>query len=107
MNSKNKPRVWDKAPTLADLEQEMLVTGAITPEDIAASNARAAIAVELIKARNENKISQRKLEELTGVRKSTITRIENGIHSPSIDTMLKVLAPLGKTLAVVSNKRTR
>jgi DNA-binding XRE family transcriptional regulator len=101
MNNNRKPRIWDKAPTLADLEREMLETGAVTREDIAASNARAAIAIELIKARNEKKISQRKLEELTGVRKSTITRIENGIHSPSIDTMLKVLAPLGKTLAIV------
>ncbi|MDR0841850.1 MAG: helix-turn-helix domain-containing protein [Acidobacteriota bacterium] len=85
----------------------MLETGAVTPEDVAASDARAAIAVELIKARNGKKISQRKLEELTGVRRSTITRIENGIHSPSVDTMLKVLAPLGKTLAVVSNRRAR
>jgi transcriptional regulator with XRE-family HTH domain len=57
--------------------------------------------VELIAARNEKKISQRKLEELTGIRQTTITRIESGKNSPSIDTMLKVLAPLGKTLAVV------
>jgi len=107
MNNKRKPKVWDKAPTLADLEREMLETGAITSEDVAASDARVAIAVELVKARNERKISQRKLEELTGVRKSTITRIENGVHSPTIDTMLKVLAPLGKTLVVVPNGQTR
>jgi transcriptional regulator with XRE-family HTH domain len=91
----------NKALTLADLENELLEDGHITPEEIAESNARAAIMVELIKARNDQKISQRKLEELTGIRQPAIARIEKGAISPSIDTMLKVLAPLGKTLAVV------
>jgi DNA-binding XRE family transcriptional regulator len=91
-----------KAPSWTDLETELVEKGAITKEEIAENNARAAIITELIKARNEKKISQRRLEELTGIRQTTITRIENGKNSPSIDTMLKVLAPLGKTLAVVS-----
>ena len=73
----------------------------LSAEEIAESKARAAILWELINARNEKSISQRKLEELTGIRKTTITRIETGKNSPSIDTMLKILAPLGKTLAVV------
>jgi predicted XRE-type DNA-binding protein len=91
----------NKALTLADLENELLEDGYITPEEVAESNARAAIMVELIKARNDQKISQRKLEELTGIRQPAIARIEKGAISPSIDTLLKVLAPLGKTLAVV------
>ncbi|MDR0853439.1 MAG: helix-turn-helix transcriptional regulator [Clostridiales Family XIII bacterium] len=91
----------NKALTLADLENELLEDGYITPEEVAESNARANIMVELIKARNEQKISQRKLEELTGIRQPAISRIEKGAISPSIDTLLKVLAPLGKTLAVV------
>jgi DNA-binding XRE family transcriptional regulator len=87
--------------SFTDLENELLEGGYITPEEVAESNARAAIMVELIRARNEQKISQRKLEELTGIRQPAIARIEKGAISPSIDTMLKVLAPLGKTLAVV------
>ena len=90
-----------KAPTWGDLEAELIKTGALTREGIAENRARAAIQIELIKARNEKKISQRKLEELTGIRQTTITRIESGKNSPSIDTMIKILAPLGKTLAVV------
>jgi DNA-binding XRE family transcriptional regulator len=90
-----------KAPTWTDLENELIAAGALTNEEIAENRARATILVELIAARNKKKISQRKLEELTGVRQTTITRIESGKNSPSIDTMLKVLAPLGKTLAVV------
>jgi DNA-binding XRE family transcriptional regulator len=94
MNNKHVGGTWE------DLENELLEAGSLTREEIAESHARVAIMGELIKARNEKKISQRKVEELTGVRKTTINRIENGQNSPTVDTLLKVLAPLGKTLVV-------
>lgn len=72
-----------------------------TPEEIAASNLRVELMVELTRARNERGLSQRKLEELSGVKQPVIARMENGSTSPQLDTVLKVLAPLGKTLAVV------
>ena len=72
-----------------------------TPEEIAESNLRVAIIGELIKARQEKGISQKKLEELSGVKQPVIARMEKGSTSPQLDTILKVLAPLGKTLAVV------
>lgn len=72
-----------------------------TPEEIAESDLRVAIIGELIKARQEMGLSQKKLEELSGVSQPVIARMEKGITSPQIDTILKVLAPLGKTLAVV------
>ena len=75
-----------------------------TPEEIAESNLRVAIIGELIKARNEQGISQRKLEELSGVKQPVIARIEKGTVTPQIDTVMKILAPLGKTLAVVPLK---
>jgi predicted XRE-type DNA-binding protein len=83
-------------------ESELLDVGYITQDEIDESEARVAIMCALIDARNEKKISQRKLEELTGVRQSVISRMEVGQTSPNVDTLLKVLAPLGKTLAVVS-----
>lgn len=73
----------------------------LTPEEIAASNLRVAIIGELIKARQVQGLSQKKLEELSGVKQPIIARMEKGLTSPQIDTLLKVLAPLGKTLAVV------
>ena len=73
----------------------------LTPEEIAASNLRVAVMIELTRARRERGISQKRLEELSGVRQPVIARMERGITSPQIDTVLKVLAPLGKTLAVV------
>lgn len=72
-----------------------------TPEEIAASNLRVAIMGELIKARQQDGITQRKLEEISGVKQPVIARMETGRSSPNLDTLLKVLAPLGKTLAVV------
>ena len=72
-----------------------------TPEEIRESRLRVAIIGELIKARNEKGISQKKLEELSGVKQPVIARMERGASMPQIDTLLKVLAPLGKKLAVV------
>jgi predicted XRE-type DNA-binding protein len=78
-----------------------LIESYLTPEEIAASDLRVAMMTELTRARAEKGISQKKLEELSGVRQPIIARMERGITSPQIDTVLKVLAPLGKTLAVV------
>ena len=82
--------------TWEELEKELF-----TPEEIAASDLRVALIGELIQARREKGISQKKLEELSGVKQPIIARMEKGSTSPQLDTVLKVLAPLGKTLAVV------
>ena len=73
----------------------------LTVEEKAESDLRVALIGELIKARQEKGISQKKLEELSGVKQPIIARMEKGSTSPQISTLLKVLAPLGKTLAVV------
>ena len=72
-----------------------------TAEEIRESNLRVAIIGELIKARQEKNISQRELEQLSGVKQPIISRMEAGETKPQLDTVLRVLAPLGKTLAVV------
>lgn len=71
-----------------------------TAEEIRESDLRVAIIGELIKARNEKNISQRELEQLSGVKQPIISRMESGETSPQLDTILRVLAPLGKTLYV-------
>ena len=58
-----------------------------TPEEIAESNLRVALVGEIIKARQEKGISQKKLEELSGVKQPVIARMEKGATSPQIDTM--------------------
>ena len=72
-------------------------SGLFSKEEILES----AIMSELIEARHEQGISQKKLEELSGVSQPVIARMETGKTSPQLDTVLKVLASLGKTLAIV------
>ncbi|HEM6115676.1 helix-turn-helix domain-containing protein [Streptococcus pluranimalium] len=79
-----------------EVQQELF-----TPEERRESDLRVAVMLELIKARQEQGISQKKLEELSGVSQPVIARMESGKTSPQLDTVLKVLASLGKTLAVV------
>ena len=81
---------WD------DFEKEIF-----TPEEIAARELRAELIVELIKARKEKGISQKKLEKLSGVKQPVIARMETGDTNPQLSTILKVLAPLGYKLAIV------
>ena len=79
----------------------------LTPEERAESALRVAIIGELIKARHEKGISQKNLEELSGVKQPVIARIESLKSDPQINTVVKLLAPLGKTLAVVSLDETK
>ena len=90
MNNNAIGRNWD------ELEKEIF-----TSEEIAESRLRVALISELIKARQEQGISQKRLEELSGVKQPIISRMEKGSTSPQLETFLKVLAPLGKTLAIV------
>ena len=71
-----------------------------TPEEIAANDLRVAVMIEIVRARKERGISQKKLEELSGVKQPIIARMEKGSTKPQLDTILKVLAPLGKTLYI-------
>lgn len=72
-----------------------------TPEEILESDLRVSIIGELIKAREEKGITQKKLEEISGVKQPVIARLETGKSNPQLSTILKILASLGKTLAIV------
>lgn len=72
-----------------------------TSEEIAASDLRVALIGELIRAREERGITQKQLEEMSGVTRPVIARVERGTTSPSIATVSKLLAPLGKKLVIV------
>ena len=71
-----------------------------TPEEIAESDLRVALIGEIIKARQEKGISQRQLGIMSGVKQPIIARMENGKSIPNLNTILKILAPLGKTLYI-------
>ena len=70
-------------------------------EEIRESNLRVALIKELITSRQQLGISQKQLETLSGVKQPMIARIEKGQTNPQLETLLKLLAPLGKTLSIV------
>jgi ribosome-binding protein aMBF1 (putative translation factor) len=71
-----------------------------TPEEIAASDLRVAMMIEISEAMAKKGISHEKLETLSGVKRQIIERIERGSTSPQLTAVLNVLAPLGKTLYI-------
>ena len=65
---------------------------------------RTAIINEMIKAREENGITQKQLEEMSGIKQPVISRLEKGTTDPQLSTVLKVLSSLGETLQIVPMK---
>lgn len=58
------------------------------------------IAKALKQARLDAGLTQNDLSRLSGVTQSNIARIENGLVDPTIKTVEKLLAPLGKRLEI-------
>lgn len=57
--------------------------------------------------RASRKISQKQLGEMTGTAQSTISDIENGVVSVSLDVYLRLLEALGAELSVVDRLADR
>ena len=54
----------------------------------------------VIAARLACNMTQKEVAEKTGIRQSNIRRIENGSASPTIDTLARIAAGLGKQLKI-------
>lgn len=90
-----KNKYIDSLTTWDDVEEKLF-----TPEEIAASDLRVDLMIQIARARKEDGISQKKLEEMSGVKQPVIARMETGVTSPQLDTVMKVLAALGKKLVI-------
>ncbi|MBR3507502.1 MAG: helix-turn-helix transcriptional regulator [Lachnospiraceae bacterium] len=55
----------------------------------------------LVALREEQGMSQAELASKCGVKQPMIARMEKSIHSPQVDSLLKVLLQLGYTLKIV------
>ena len=76
-------------------------SGQISSDDFAESDLEAELIMALIDARESQGVSQRSLEGMSGIKQPAIARIEKGVNSPTVETLIRLLAPLGKKLAVV------
>lgn len=54
----------------------------------------------VIGARIESHMTQKQLAEKTGIRQSNISRIENGTSSPTVETLARIAAGMGKKLKI-------
>jgi len=55
----------------------------------------------VVEAREKSGLTQKQLSELCGIKQPVIARLENAVHSPQVSSIIKILKPLGYTLAVV------
>ena len=58
----------------------------------------------IIELSKEIGMTQKELAEAANLAQPAIARMENKTATPQLDTLLKILAPMGKTLAVVPLK---
>ncbi len=76
----------------------------ITPEEEEEIELEMDIIRKTIEARKKVKLSQTELSNKTGIKQPAIARIEKGIHSPTTNTLIKMLYPMGYTIKVVPLK---
>ena len=76
----------------------------ITAEDELVIKFEKELLTTLMKIREEQGISQTELANISGLKQPAIARIEKGTHSPQVDSILKILIPMGYTLNIVPIK---
>ncbi|MCL2343516.1 MAG: helix-turn-helix domain-containing protein [Firmicutes bacterium] len=91
---KTKKLCYDWDDVYAELDS-------LTQEDREEIDFQVKLIGEIIEARKGKGLTQLELDAICGVRQTHIARIENNKTDPQIGTILRILKPLGKTLAVV------
>lgn len=62
---------------------------------------------EFIRVRKENNLTQTLFSQYSGVTREKIARIESNMHSPSVDSLIDILAPIGYTIKIVKVEKKR
>jgi DNA-binding XRE family transcriptional regulator len=77
----------------------------VSPVERERINFEVSLIGKMIEAREERGLSQRELAEISGVKQPAIARLESMKATPQIDTLFKVLHPLGYTIEIVPLNR--
>ncbi len=88
-------RTWEDFKKAAKKDNDLVKA------DIEEMETLAALISAIIERRNELGISQRELAAICGLPHSSVARIESCSVKPNVETMLKIMKPLGITLSVV------
>ena len=73
----------------------------VSPAERERFNFEISLIGKMIEAREGKGLSQRELAEISGVKQPAIARLESMKSTPQIDTLFKVLHPLGYTIEIV------
>ena len=76
----------------------------LTPEEKKLISLEESLITAVVEAREKSGLTQKQLSELCGIKQPIIARLENAVHSPQVSSILKILKPLGYTLAVVKEE---
>ena len=79
----------------------------ITKEDEQMIELEKELIMTLVRIREEKGLTQAQMAELCGVSQPTIARMERSTHSPQLDSLFKILVPLGYTLQIVALKKNQ
>ena len=83
--------------TWKELKNEL----SISQEDKSAIELEKDLIRTMVAIREEKGITQSQLAEICNVKQPVIARMESSVHSPQINSLLKILTPLGYTLQIV------
>lgn len=83
----------------ADLKKELLENNEVKKE-YESLEPEYQLIKAIINAREEKSLSQQALSKLTGIDRGDISKIENGNANPSLRTMKRLAAGLGKRLKI-------
>ncbi|MCL2109929.1 MAG: helix-turn-helix transcriptional regulator [Oscillospiraceae bacterium] len=73
----------------------------LTEDEKERINFEVALIGKLIEAREIKGLTQKQLAQQAGINQSAVARLESMKATPQIDTLFKVLKPLGYTLEIV------
>ena len=86
-------RTWE------DYKKDAKSTNSIAKQDIEEMELLAAIVTAIINKRNELGYSQRELADICGLPQSSVARIEACVVKPNVETLIRIMKPLGLTLS--------
>ena len=73
----------------------------LSPEEEYMIALEKALISAVVDARESCGLTQKQLSELCGIKQPVIARLESAAHSPQVNSIIKILSPLGYKLAVV------
>lgn len=59
---------------------------------------------KIIELREKQGLTQQELADISGIKQSSIARLEKLKSTPQIDTLFKILTPMGYTLTIVPKR---